>query len=71
MSAYVFVSKMEGPGGFVVDNILVSMVWKVYGHILHVERFKSELGLSISVCWVFSVYQVSKLGQEKKYVRNY
>ena len=35
MSAYVFVSKMEGPGGFVVDNILVSMVRKVYGHILH------------------------------------
>ena len=37
----------------------------------YLERFKSELGLSISVCWVFSVYQVSKLGQEKKYVRNY
>ena len=31
----------------------------------YLERFKSELGLSISVCWVFSVYQVSKLGQEK------
>ena len=35
MSAYVFVSKMVGPGGFVVDNILVSMVRKVHGHILH------------------------------------
>ena len=32
-SAYVFVSKMVGPGGFVVDNILVSMVRKVYGSL--------------------------------------
>ena len=31
----------------------------------YLERFKSELGLSISVNWVFSVCQVSKLGQEK------
>ena len=34
------------------------------------ERFRSELDLAISVCWAFSVCQVSRLGQEK-YVRNY
>ena len=29
------------------------------------ERFRLELDLSISVYWVFSVCQVSRLGQEK------
>ena len=31
------------------------------------ERFRSEMDLSISVCWVFSVCQViSRIGQGKK-----